>query len=683
MSAPGPERARGKRLRFGSATRVLLAGVCLCTVAAGGTSSDHTSLTDLPLGPREAPQRPPLFLFAAGGFPDPVEQVLDEAEAAFRRGEKHYEAGHLESAREDFDRAIDLLLTSPFDLRKDPRLRFGFDRLADRIYQLELAALQEAAAAEEPPGVPAPIEEIAPLTFPLDPRLRSQVEQELATLTHDLPVILNERVLSVVNFFQTAKGRRILQNGLRRAGRYRELISSILEEEGLPQDLIYVAQAESAFQPHARSRARAVGLWQFLSWRAREYGLEVNWWVDERRDPVKATVAAARHLRDLYQEFKDWYLALAAYNGGPGRVRRALRRAGDGADFWKLVDRRLLPRETRNFVPIILAVSLVAKNPDRYGVEVELEPPLRYETVKVDKPTDLRRIAEVIGVDVGVLQELNPHLIRNVTPPDYKDFELYVPPGTAETLRAELPRIPESKRVLWQRHRVRRGETLSHIAARYGTSAYAIAQANRISLRSLIYPGQVLVIPRGRRLRGRSLRAERQADGRLVYTVRRGDSLSLIAALHGTSAGALARANGISTRTVIHPGDRLVIPERGRAARVTGGSNGRVVYTVRRGDSLSSIAARHATSVRTLARANGISVRSVIHPGDRLVIPGGEGVAQAARGRSGKIIHRVRWGETLWELARHYQVSVHDLRRANPYLLGRQLRAGDRLVIPQ
>ncbi|MFQ5778689.1 MAG: LysM peptidoglycan-binding domain-containing protein [Terriglobia bacterium] len=595
--------------------------VALSGVAAD--AADDAALPEGPLAPRPALERPPLFFYLGEGLSDPVELALDQAEAALRRGEKHYQAGHLEKARREFDRAVDLLLSSPFDLRQDPRLLFGFDHIVDRIHELERAAL-----ANEPPDVPAAIEEIVPLTFPIDPELRAAVERELATLTHDLPITVNDRVLRVVNFFQTAKGRRIIENGLRRAGRYREMITRTLAGEGLPRDLIYMVQAESAFQPHARSRARAVGMWQFMSFRAREYGLKVNWWVDERRDPVRSTQAAARHLRDLFDEFKDWYLVMAAYNGGPGRVRRALARAGGQADFWTLARRRLLPRETRNHVPIILAVALVAKNPERYGFTIRPDPPLRYEKVKVDKPIDLRRIAEILGVNVRELRALNPHLIRNVTPPNEKNFELYVPPGTAETLAEALPRIPEAKRVYWQRYRVRRGDTLSHIAARYGSSANAIAQANSLSLRSIIRPGQVLVIPSGGRASTRA-RARRGRDGRLLYRVRRGDSLSGIAARHGTSAAVLARANGLLLGSIIHPGDRLVIPEPSRR--------------------------------RTRARSS---------RGPRASSGGG-------------LVHRVRRGETLWELARQYGVTVSDLRRANTFLTGRQLRAGDRLRIPQ
>ena len=560
---------------------------------------------------------------SASPAPDPVPAVIAAAEAAFERGEEIYRRGDPEAARQEFDRALDLLLQSTQAVRDDPRLLQAFDALADRIHQLELAAGRDALANGEPQDVPAAIEQVAPLTFPLDPKLRAQVMQELAGLSGDLPLTVNERVLSVLNFFQnTERGRRIVENGLRRAGRYRELITRVLDEEELPRDLIYLAQAESAFQPHARSRARAVGLWQFISFRGREYGLQIDWWVDERRDPVKSTRAAARHLRDLYAQFGDWYLAMAAYNSGPGRVERALTRARE-KDYWELIDRRLLPRETRNYVPIILAVALIAKDPARYGIRVEPEPPLRFESVTIAKPTTLKQIAAALGVEESELKELNPHILRGVTPRG--TIELHVPPGTGETLLAALPALPEAELVDWQRHRVRRGETLSHIAARYGTSAWSIAQANNLTLRSLIHPGQTLVIPTGnyRAAAAPSSRA-RPADGGLIYVVERGDTLSVIAARHRVNVQALANANGLTLRSIIRVGQRLVIPEGG-------------------------------ATVAAPSRAGGSSSPRV---------------------------HRVRPGDTLWDLSRRYGVSVSALREANPFLEERQLRAGDTLRLP-
>ncbi len=437
-----------------------------------------------------------------------------------------------------------------------------------------LAAPEQAAVAEQE-EVPAPIDEIEPVEA-ADARLRGLVEQEMAATPFDLPLVVNDRVLGIVNFFQTARGRKILETGLRRAGRYRAMIERILEEEGLPKDLLYMAQAESSFQPTARSRMKAVGLWQFMASRAQQYGLRVNWWVDERRDPEKSTRAAARHLRDLYERFGDWYLAIAAYNSGPLTIERAVARTGY-ADFWELLARNVLPRETRNYVPIILAVSVMAKNPERYGVSVEPEPPLAVQAVVVEKPTDLRLIAGAIGSDVPTLRQLNPHLLHNVTPRQ-PDFALYVPAGTAETLRAALPAMPEDQRVLWPRHSVRRGDTLSSIALRYRSSAAAIAEVNGIGLRSLLRVGQVLLVPPtrsvqvvrelvGHRSTRRSPPAEQAAtptvggaNGQTIYRVQPGDTLWSLARRYGTTVDALRRANEFLAARELRADDELVIP---------------------------------------------------------------------------------------------------------------------------
>ena len=591
---------------------------------------------------REPPRYPALLLFAAGRVPDPIEKLLNQAEAAYQRGETLQRQGRAGEARVEFDRATDILLSSRWTVRDDPRLLHGLDSLVERIHQWEVDSAPAELAQEPGPGngepsdVPASMEEIPPLTFPVDPALRAQLEQELRGLAHDLPIDLNGRVLSAVNFFQTARGRRIIENGLRRAGRYRDMINQVLDEEGLPRDLIYLAQAESSFQPHARSRARAVGMWQFVKYRGMEYGLQVDWWIDERRDPVKSTRAAARHLKDLYAEFGDWYLAMAAYNCGPGCVSRAVQRGGD--DYWEMIEKRLLPRETRNYVPIILAVALMAKEPGRYGIEVLPDSPFRYDPVTVSRPVDLRAVADALGLGVGAIEELNPHVLRGVTPPDRSDFVLYVPHGMGEMLRAALPGIPEAKRVLWARHEVRRGETLSRIAARYDTSAQAVAQANGISVRTLIHPGQTLVIPQG--------------------PVGRYDS----------SLSDSPRASRSSSS---------------RRRR----SSGDGVYRVERGDTLSTIATNHGVGVNALASANGLSLRSVIRPGQRLTIPGrgasSENPSQRASNGNGGRQHRVRSGETLWGLSQRYGTSIGKLRDANPYLAERELRAGDHLIIPE
>ena len=392
------------------------------------------------LEPLPLPTRRVRPAFLALQPPNGLKILVEKVEAAFQAGEQAYKAGHLEKARREFDKAVDWLLLSGFDLRANPRLEQLFDQIVDTVHAYEVAAFREGDGFSEQLAEPAAIEEIAEMTFPtpeaMDQRLSEWAKQEVKDIPHDLPLTVNEYVLSYLGFFQSPRGRAIVETGLRRAGRYRDMISRVLREEGLPQDLIFVAQAESAFQPLALSRAGARGIWQFMAYRGKQYGLQRSWWVDERQDPEKATRAAARHVRDLYEMFGDWYLALAAYNSGPGNVAKAIERTGY-ADFWELYKRSVLPRETKNYVPIILALTLMAKDAARYGLRVEPEPPLRADAVKPGHPIDLRLVAETIDVDVQTLRSLNPHLLRMVTPAN-PDFELRLPEGAAERFFAEI-----------------------------------------------------------------------------------------------------------------------------------------------------------------------------------------------------------------------------------------------------
>src|SRR3989449_1755991 len=447
--------------------------------------------------------------------PSGAEVLAAQVEAAFQSGEQNYKAGHLGKARQDFDRALDALLTSGYDLQTEPLLEKLFDRIVETVHAYELAAFREGDGFSEQRAEPAPIDEIAEMTFPVDPRLREKAEQALQEVVHDLPLTVNDTVLSFLNFFQTPRGRTIVENGLRRAGRYREMIARILREEGLPQDLIYLAQAESAFQPLALSRAGARGIWQFMAYRGREYGLQRSWWVDERQDPEKATRAAARHLRDLYQQLGEWYLAMAAYNCGPGNVQKGIERTGY-ADFWELYKRKVLPRETKNYVPIIIALTLIAKDATHYNIEAEPEAPVASDIVKPGRPIDLRLVAETIDVDAETLRALNPSLLRMATPDD-PSFELRLPQGLGEKFTAEIAAVPPGKWTSWRRHRVEPGETLASIAKKFRVTAAAIVEANNLERNSALDPGAKLTIPATQPLS--------ETKRRLVsYRVRRGDT---------------------------------------------------------------------------------------------------------------------------------------------------------------
>ena len=575
-----------------------------------------------------------LLLFTAYVSPShPTEELIRRVEEAYRSGEQSYHAGHLEKARREFDRALDLLLLSGQDVRQDERLEKLFDRIVEQVRAFEVAAFREGDGFTEQAPTPAPIDEVAeiePPEAPVDPQLERQASSTMQSVAHDLPLTLNEQVLSFINFFQTSRGRAIISRGLEKAGRYRGMIERVLREEGLPQDLIYLAQAESAFEPYALSRMGAKGLWQFMAYRARQYGLMRTWWVDERQDPEKSTRAAARHLRDLYHQFGDWYLAIAAYNSGPGAVQRGIERTGY-ADFWELLRRRVLPRETENYVPIILAVTFIAKDPGRYGVDVAPEPPVRFERVAVPKPIDLRLVAEMIDVDVQTIRRLNPELLRLVTP-HQPDFELKLPSGTTQKFLAEIATVPEDKWVSSRKHRIEPGETLGGIAKLYRTKPGAIADVNGIQLTAALRPGDKLIIPvaPGRQ----DLAQKRRA---ITYRARRGDTVDSVAEQFSVTPRELRRWNRLRG-WAIPRGKRLRVyvpafPEGEHAAR----------------------AAKPRNSSNTKKQSELVN--------------------------SSGVVHKVKAGETLWSIASSYHTTVGALTRANSFLASRSLQAGDRLIV--
>jgi membrane-bound lytic murein transglycosylase D len=524
-------------------------------------------LVPLPLWSRDRPA--PASLLPV--IPDGRTLLMARVQEKFASGEQNFKAGHLDAARRDFNDAVDWMLESGYDPNGDPRLSELFRHVVDSVYTYELQAFRAGDGFQETPAVPAPIDEVAEMTFPVDPRLKDRAEQAAKNTSHDLPLTVNDEVLSFLNFFQTPRGKAIVETGLRRSGRYRDMISRVLREEGVPQDLIYLAQAESAFQPLALSRAGARGIWQFVPWRGNEYGLKRSWWVDERQDPEKATRAAAQHLRDLYGLFGDWYLAMAAYNCGPGNVQKGVERTGY-ADFWELYRRNVLPRETKNYVPIILALTLIAKDAAHYGVQTDLDQPVPSDVVKPGRAIDLRLVAETIDVDAETLRSLNPSLLRMATPDD-PFFELHLPKGTAQKFSAEIADIPPEKWVSWRRHRVEAGETLTSLAKKYHVTAPAIAAANSLGRTDVLSPGDKLIIP--------ASQPAAEAKSRLVrYRVRKGDTLGGIADQFSVSPEELRKWNGL------------------KAARVSRGMVLRV-YTIGGGSETALVHKRAATKKRS------------------------------------------------------------------------------------
>ncbi len=559
--------------------------------------------------------------------PDPVESLIAEAEKQFQNGRANYAAGHLEAAKDNFDRAFNVLVSSDLDLHSDDRLENEFDKIVESVNTLELEALKEGDGFTEQKSEPAPIDEANEVTFPVDPGIRAQALAEVRQTQSDLPLVMNDQIASFITYYSThAKG--TLVNAMERSGRYRDMILRVLKEEGVPQDLIYLAQAESGFKSLALSRAGARGMWQFMASRANGYGLERNWWIDERQDPEKATRAAARHLKDLFDMFGDWYLAMAAYNSGPGTVQRAVQRTGY-ADFWELYRRNVLPRETRNYVPIIIAITIMSKNPAQYGLDgVQMEAPVDADRVVISYPVDLRLVAEIVDTSVTALQDLNPSLLRMTTPKD-RPFTLRLPAGTKDKFEQMIAAIPMEMRVWWRYHKVQPGDTLSTIARKYRTTSEAIAEANNLQEDSL-QAETSLIIPVAPGRRGTSS-VNSYSKRPTYYRVRRGDTVSSVADDFGVPAQKVRQWNRLKGNT-LRAGRRLIIyrpvaddageesvaaSPRSRSG-VSRGAAGATRHTVRPGDTLYAIAQRYNTTVAALKKNN--PHMATIHPGDVVVV---------------------------------------------------------------
>jgi membrane-bound lytic murein transglycosylase D len=484
---------------------------------------------------------------------DAVAEMIAQAEKAFESGQANYKAGHLEAAKQDFNRAVDLLMQGPIDVKSDARLEEEFAKITEQITQLEMAAFKAGDGFTEQQSEPAPIDEANQVTFPADPNVKAKAEAELRNTHSDLPLMINDYVAGYINYFST-RGRGVFERAVVRSGRYRDMIVRVFQQEGVPQDLIYLAQAESGFHPLALSRARARGMWQFMASRAVDYGLRRTWWVDDRQDPERSTRAAARHLKDLYNEFGDWYLAMAAYNSGPGNVQQAVKRTGY-ADFWELYKRNVLPVETKNYVPIILAMTIMSKNPAQYGLStIQPDAPEHYDVVPVDYPVDLRLVAECVEAPLDELVSLNPSLLRRTTPKDQR-FDLHLPEGSKDKYQSAIAAIPKDKRVAWRYYRVQRGDTLAGIARKYHTTEHAIEQANSLESSELLAEVR-LVIPAS---------APEGDPGKIHYSryasryrVHAGDTVLTVAEDFGVAPERVRRWNQLKGNE-LHRGRLLVI----------------------------------------------------------------------------------------------------------------------------
>jgi membrane-bound lytic murein transglycosylase D len=571
---------------------------------------------------------------------DPVGDLVAKVEKDYQAGLDAYQAGQTDAAKQHFDNAFNALLESNLDIRSDDRLAKEFDRIVEGVNHLDLSSLgfssdSETQNSDAQKTEPAPIDETNDITLSTDAKVRAKAQAEIKSTHSDLPLMMTDQVAGYISYFSN-RGRGTFERAFARSGRYHDMMVSILKQEGVPQDLIYLAQAESGFHPLAVSRVGARGIWQFMGSRAKGYGLQHSMWVDDRQDPEKSTRAAARHLKDLYAQFGDWYLAMAAYNSGPGTVQSAVKRTGY-ADFWELYRRNVLPKETRNYVPIILAMTIVSKNLSQYGFDdVSMDEPVAYDSVTINYPVDLRLVAECVDATPAQLQELNPSLLR-LTTPRIGTFELHLPPGKKDQYQTAIVAIPNDMRLWWRYHKIQPGDTLASLARSYRVTAKSIVAANQLDGTDLEANAKV-VIPVAA---GKHPPSDTATYARRItrYRVRKGDTVETVAENFGVSAQMIRRWNGL------HSGDSL----RGRKVLA-------LHLPVTPSSDLASTPSKTTGHPRKTAQ-----IASVNLPADKSGKEAGEEVPV-----QGAVLHHtVKYGETLYSIATTYKTTVDALKRSN------------------
>lgn len=518
----------------------------------------------------------------------------------------------------------------------------------------------------------------------------------------------NEYVERSLQFLASEKGQKFINLCLERSGRWFPTLKKIAADEQMPPEIIFLAIMESGLNPYAVSRAQAVGMWQFIASTGREYGLRIDSWIDERRDIEKSTRASMRFLRDLYEDLGDWHLALAAYNCGAGGVRRAKRRSGNPeGNFWDI--RPHLPSETRNYVPFFIATSMVAMDPEKYGInlsELNFHPEYVFDTVTVAEPTNLSALAKAAGVSIDSLKKLNPELKRNCTPPDMQ-YVLKIPMGKRLDFQQQYALLTEQERMPWIEHTVGRRETLAKIARRYGVSSTELAALNNIAgYRSNVRRGQVLRIPvvnQGQEQLATISDAEPVAPKKqgstarqtTTHTVQSGESLASIAKRYSVEVSDLRSWNDLrSNDGTIHPGQELVVNVSARPEATA--SVERIAVTkivrhkVRRGETLSSIADRYGMSVQELRSLNGLSRKAVLKAGKSIKVQKTSTEQYASSSKSSSTsssksskkpkTYKVQRGDTLSTIADKFGMSISQLRKANPSLRNSDnIRAGQQI----
>lgn len=618
-----------------------------------------------------------------------IRKALKECEKQYTQGVVFYQKNELDSSQVAFGKALEML--ADIDIDVDQAAYAEEARWAETLlkeikadYELTLMASGQFFAEGSATAFRELFSDIKNFKSLKEKKKATVSAPDLKEISYDVPIYLNEKVENSLIYLQTV-AHDLFEKYLGRSTAYIPIMEKILEEEGLPHDIVYLPLIESGFNTHAYSYAKAMGPWQFIASTGKRYGLDRSWWHDERRDFEKSTRAACRYLRDLYNEFQSWELALASYNGGEGRVRKEIAKKGT-RDFWKLN----LKKQTRDYVPLFMASVIIAKQPQKYGFNPIYEPPLQWETVEIDKCVSFKNIQATTGISVGELEFLNPEILRGVTPPGKSSYKLRIPVGYRERFLAAYDELPSEKVVNFVTHTVRKGETLSRIAAKHGVSVSAIMSANNLNKNHKIYIGQSLLIPKqglvsqdqkspARAEVAVAAKAESRQPAKdspiKFYTVKKGDTLNKIAQKHGTTVSALKRANSLRSNK-IYVGHKLKIPGSGGQEAIAA----EATYSVRNGDTLQKIAAKHGVTVESIKRINGLR-GDKIYPRMVLKIPEKQAGAIVNASNSQVKTYRVKRGDTLSRIASLFEVTVEELIEWNGISNPHMLKTGDRLNI--
>jgi membrane-bound lytic murein transglycosylase D len=659
---------------------------------------------------------------------------FEEVELFYALGVAANQEGRWLQAQDHFEEALELLAN--LDIEEGDSVRESrFEKLLNEIAEDYKVTLLGLGILSSESSISAflqrfeDVENFKALQKGVDVEKR---EVETGKVTYDMPIEWNGRVENSVIYFQTV-AREAFETYLKRSGKYKDLMQSILQEKNLPQDLVWLCLVESGFNPKAYSWARAVGPWQFIASTGRKYGLRGNWWYDERKDFVKSTYAACDYLSFLYDRFQSWPLALAAYNGGEGRVDRAIKKCHT-SDFWRLK----LNRQTSNYVPLYMAATIISREPEKYGFDVEYDDPLQFEVVRVNQPMDLKKVAAALGLPASVLHELNPELHRGITPPNYPGYPLRIPLGTKELFGAEFEGYDAKTSGLFVEHKVTRGQTLSYLSQKYHVPISAIMEMNSLTNKHRLSIGQRLIIPAnagsqtsGAKAKSNSPKKTSSSSGRSnTYTVKKGDTLSELALSFGTTVNEIRRLNGLKSSSRIYVGQRLKLSgarsprsgglftehvvKKGENLSYLAGKYGVTLsailaannldskgilrvgqrllipsssqvdvetYVVKKGDTISDLALRFGSSAGDIKRLNGLEDLHYIHPGQKLKIPSGNGSREHHQGGGRWITYVVKRGDSLWRIARVFGVLMEKIIQWNDLISPSHLQIGDEIRI--